>query len=51
METDYVDDKIIGDGRPGRHTQKLMNALHVRIDEYVKDQYIKANHENATIKE
>ena len=33
-----VDDKVSGDGRPGRHTQNLMNALSIQIDEYYKNQ-------------
>jgi len=32
-----VDERVIGDGRPGRHTQNLMNALGNRIDEYFKN--------------
>jgi hypothetical protein len=33
-----VDDKVIGAGRPGRHTQNLMNAFSIRVDEYYKNQ-------------
>jgi branched-chain amino acid aminotransferase len=33
-----VDDTAIGDGRPGRHTQDLMNGLRIQIDEHYKKQ-------------
>jgi branched-chain amino acid aminotransferase len=35
-----VDDRIIGDGRPGRHTQNLMNAFRIQIEKYFKTQNI-----------
>jgi len=35
-----VDDTVIGDGRPGRHTQNLMDALRIQIDEYYKKQTV-----------
>jgi branched-chain amino acid aminotransferase len=35
-----VDDTVIGDGRPGRHTQNLMNALRIKIDEHYKKQTV-----------
>ena len=35
-----VDETRIGDGRPGRITQKLMNALRIRIDEHYKKQTV-----------
>lgn len=33
-----LDDTVIGDGRAGRHTQNLMNALRIEIDEHYKKQ-------------
>jgi branched-chain amino acid aminotransferase len=35
-----VDETVIGDGRPGRITQKLMKALRIRIDEHYKNQTV-----------
>jgi branched-chain amino acid aminotransferase len=35
-----VDDTVISDGRPGRHTQNLMNALRIQIDEHYKNQTV-----------
>jgi branched-chain amino acid aminotransferase len=35
-----VDDRVIGEGRPGRHTRHLMNALRIRIDEHYKKQKV-----------
>jgi branched-chain amino acid aminotransferase len=35
-----VDDTVISDGRPGRHTQNLMNALRIQIDEHYKNQSV-----------
>ena len=35
-----VDDTVIGDGRPGRHTQNLMDALRIKIDEHYKKQTV-----------
>ena len=33
-------DTVIGDGRGGRHTQNLMNALRIEIDEHYKKQTV-----------
>ena len=38
VPVNQVDDQIIGDGRPGRITRKLMKALRIRIDEYFENQ-------------
>ena len=35
-----VDETVIGNGRPGRITQKLMRALRIRIDEHYKNQTV-----------
>jgi branched-chain amino acid aminotransferase len=35
-----IDDNTIGNGRPGKHTQKLMEALNERIDSYYQTQTI-----------